>query len=52
MGEEQRLASADELKAMQALVDKAMQQGAFGLSTGLKYVPGVYSNFAEVKVLA
>ncbi|WP_335992847.1 N-acyl-D-amino-acid deacylase family protein [Pseudoalteromonas sp. CH_XMU1449-3] len=52
MGEEQRLATADELKAMQALVDKAMQQGAFGLSTGLKYVPGVYSNFAEVKVLA
>ena len=52
MGEAGRPATEDEVKAMQALVAKAMEEGAFGLSTGLKYVPGVYSDYAEVKALA
>jgi dihydroorotase/N-acyl-D-amino-acid deacylase len=52
MGEEDRLASPEELIAMQALVARGMTEGAFGLSTGLKYVPGVYSDTGEVVALA
>lgn len=52
MGRAQRLASEQEMQQMQALIGRAMEAGAFGLSTGLKYVPGVYSDQAEVIVLA
>jgi dihydroorotase/N-acyl-D-amino-acid deacylase len=52
MGREQRLATEQELQQMRALIAKAMGLGAFGLSTGLKYVPGVYSDQAEVVALA
>ena len=37
---------------MQSLVDRAMREGAVGFSTGLEYVPGIYSNTAEVVALA
>ncbi len=37
---------------MQALVDKAMTEGAVGFSTGLIYIPGTYSNTEEVVALA
>lgn len=37
---------------MQALVDRAMRDGAVGFSTGLEYIPGTYSNTAEVVALA
>jgi len=43
MQRENRYATESEIQAMQALVDKAMQDGAFGLSSGLLYIPG---NFA------
>ena len=52
MGQENRLATETELKAMQNLVQKAMDDGAFGMSTGLKYIPGAYSNTEEVVSLA
>lgn len=52
MGQENRLATEAELKAMQNLVQKAMDDGAFGMSTGLKYIPGAYSNTEEVVFLA
>src|SRR6266571_1285325 len=35
-----RPASAQELERMRALVEQGMRDGAFGLSTGLFYVPG------------
>jgi N-acyl-D-amino-acid deacylase len=41
-----------ELEAMRGLVAQAMEQGACGLSTGLIYKPGRYSNTAEVAALA
>lgn len=41
-----------ELKQMQLLVTKAMQQGAFGFSTGLYYAPGSFSTTQEVIALA
>ena len=52
IGTENRLATEAELKAMQALVQTAMDDGAFGMSTGLKYIPGAYSNTDEVVALA
>jgi N-acyl-D-amino-acid deacylase len=35
-----RAATAAELRAMQDLVDRAFEQGALGLSSGLEYFPG------------
>ncbi len=52
MGAANRLATPEEIVKMQALVDRAMRDGAAGFSTGLEYVPGTYSNTAEVVALA
>jgi N-acyl-D-amino-acid deacylase len=41
-----------ELSRMRALVDRAMDQGAVGLSTGLIYMPGVFSKTGEISELA
>ena len=37
---------------MEAQVEQGMKEGAFGLSTGLKYIPGAFSNVDEVIALA
>jgi N-acyl-D-amino-acid deacylase len=37
---------------MQALVGKAMADGAIGFSTGLQYVPGTYADQSEIAALA
>ena len=47
-----RKPSEAEQKAMEELVDKAMADGAWGLSTGLIYTPGTYSETAEIVGLA
>jgi dihydroorotase/N-acyl-D-amino-acid deacylase len=52
MGVENRAPTAAELQSMQALVATAMRAGAFGLSTGLLYLPGSYSKRDEVVALA
>lgn len=52
MGLEDRHATEEEIKAMQALVAEAVQQGAAGFSTGLSYIPGIYSNTHELTELA
>jgi len=44
MGTEDRAPTPQESQAMQALVRKGMEEGAFGLSTGLFYVPGSYAS--------
>src|SRR5262245_29949898 len=43
MGNVNRPPTSDELKRMEDLVDKAMADGAWGLSTGLIYNPGTYA---------
>src|SRR5919109_100092 len=48
MGYEQRAPSAAELDTMRALMRESMEQGAFGLSTGLVYVPGTYAQTDEI----
>ncbi len=52
MGNVNRAPTAAELKKMADLVDKAMKDGAWGLSTGLIYNPGTYSKTAELIALA
>jgi len=52
IGLDDRAPTADELQEMQALVERAMQDGAVGFSTGLLYVPGTYATTQEVIDLA
>ena len=52
LGMAARAPDAAELSRMKQLVATAMGQGAFGLSTGLLYLPGTYSNIEEVIALA
>ncbi len=52
MGMERRAPSAAELAAMRGHVERAMEQGACGLSTGLLYRPGRWSATDEVVELA
>jgi N-acyl-D-amino-acid deacylase len=52
MGTERRAATADELARMEALVARAMADGAVGFSTGLQYVPGTYAGTDEIVALA
>jgi N-acyl-D-amino-acid deacylase len=52
MGRANRDANADEMKRMETIVDKAMQDGAVGLSTGLIYIPGTYTKTPEIVALA
>src|ERR1700754_1838900 len=52
MKEEAREPNAEELERMRAIVDRAMRDGAVGLSTGLIYMPGTYAKTAEVVELA
>ena len=52
MKNENRKPSAAEQKKMESLVDRAMADGAWGLSTGLIYNPGTYSETAEIIGLA
>jgi N-acyl-D-amino-acid deacylase len=44
--------SAEQIDRMRALVDKAMNDGAIGISTGLYYAPGSYSSTEEVIALS
>ena len=52
IGEDDRAPTPAELDEMRALVRQAMNEGAFGLSTGLFYVPGYYATTEEVIELA
>jgi N-acyl-D-amino-acid deacylase len=52
MGAARRAPTADELAAMRRSVAEAMDAGAVGLSSGLIYVPGMYSETDEVVTLA
>ncbi len=52
MGFEQRQPTAEELETMQRLVAAAMEEGAWGLSSGLIYTPGTYADTAELVALA
>ncbi|MGI6555183.1 MAG: N-acyl-D-amino-acid deacylase family protein [Bacillota bacterium] len=52
MGNAPRPATQEEIASMKALIKRAMEQGAFGLSTGLEYIPGEYTPTGEIIELA
>lgn len=52
LGEADRAATPEELARMRTLVEQGMRDGAFGLSTGLFYVPGTFTKTEEVIDLA
>ncbi|MBL8230712.1 MAG: D-aminoacylase [Bryobacterales bacterium] len=52
MGSQRRLATPEEIERMKVLARQAMLDGAFGLSSGLFYVPGNYANTEEVIEIA
>ncbi|MCP4975553.1 MAG: amidohydrolase family protein [Maribacter sp.] len=52
MGKSDRKATIEEISQMQDLIQQEMDAGAFGISTGLFYAPGSYSNIEEVVALA
>ncbi len=52
MGRDEREPNPEEMLAMHALIREGMEEGAFGLSTGLFYVPGTYASTEEVIELA
>ena len=52
IGLDDRAPTAAELEAMKAHVVEAMDDGAFGLSTGLRYIPGAFSDIDEVVALS
>ncbi|HTG91104.1 MAG TPA: amidohydrolase family protein, partial [Pyrinomonadaceae bacterium] len=54
MGEDNtnRLATPEEIKKMEAMVEQAMTEGAFGLSSGLEYETGKPASTEEVIALA
>lgn len=52
MGRANREATEEELKRMDSIVIKAMEDGALGFSTGLIYIPGSYTPTYEIVRLA
>ena len=52
MGSSSKPATPDQMAKMSSLVDKAMRDGAFGFSTGLEYLPGMFVEPAEIVALA
>jgi len=51
MGFEQRPPTADELRTMCSLLQRSIDEGAFGWSTGLIYTPGSYAELNELTAL-
>jgi N-acyl-D-amino-acid deacylase len=52
IGDVDRASTPEEMDKMRALVRQGMEEGAFGLSSGLFYVPGTFTPTSEVVELA
>jgi N-acyl-D-amino-acid deacylase len=52
MGSANRPATNEELQRMDSIAQKAMQDGAIGMSTGLIYIPGSFTPTEEIVRLA
>ena len=51
VGYEDRLPSSSELSEMKNLLRRCMEEGAFGLSSGLTYVPSMFASMEELLLL-
>jgi len=52
MGYEARPATQDEVQRMEQRLDQALEEGGWGLSTGLVYPPGRFAPVEEIRALA
>jgi dihydroorotase/N-acyl-D-amino-acid deacylase len=52
VGQDDRRATPDEIAGMTALVERALNAGAFGLSSGLEYTPGAFADTEELVALS
>jgi N-acyl-D-aspartate/D-glutamate deacylase len=52
MGKDDRKPTDQELEKMQLLAENAMRDGAFGMSTGLIYIPGTFAKTDELIAVA
>ncbi len=52
MGQEDRRPTEGDLRRMREVVARAMEEGAFGLSSGLYYAPGMFADTGELVALA
>ncbi len=52
IGEDDRKATAAEIEAMQTMVSSMMDQGIFGVSTGLIYPPNAYADVEELSAVS
>ncbi len=48
LGMEDRMPNELELRKMISLAEEGMNDGAFGISTGLKYLPGAFADVMEI----
>ncbi|UCC38744.1 MAG: D-aminoacylase [Candidatus Aminicenantes bacterium] len=48
IGVENRAPTPEELEKMRSILRQAMEEGAWGMSTGLQYIPDRYANTEEV----
>ena len=48
IGYQERVATEEELQAMEALVAQAMEEGAFALASGLAYIPNAFASTEEL----
>ena len=52
MGSANRAPTPEELERLKSLIDRGMREGAWGMSTGLIYVPSAYAETDEIVALA
>ena len=52
MGNQNRKATEEEMEQMKSLLRESLEAGAIGMSLGLIYIPGCYSDTEEVLALA
>ncbi len=52
MKNEERAPTADEMARMKGLIEREMKAGAWGMSTGLIYIPGKFAKMDELIALA
>lgn len=51
VGEDDRIATPEEIEQMKKLAMEALDQGAFGVSSGLEYTPGSFASTEEISEL-
>ena len=52
MGNDARRATPDEVRQMQAVLEECLDQGAYGMTGGLVFIPGCWSETSELVELA